>query len=327
MPTPRTPAVRLLAEFAFTVVPIVAGCTVFASLGGPHALMVVALPGAGPYPLDLPIAAVPLGQPPKRWPRDQQVLSRRDYRTTGAAPSYPIRSPQAMPLVLMKPRQIVRGFTYRGIVLEDAPAWSGARRRPAGWPELRAIVRAQEPLLSAPEPGCIRLCAVCRGPSGAGSARCFQCDLHEQCAAGSLADLVVPVAYAIKGALHARRLWQYKSPRMSQAAAAGAGVILRAMLLVFLRDHGSCLWQAAAAAGGTRVAVRPTHLAVVPTARGRPGEHPLRALVHDYLATPWAELTARPGGEQVRDLDPERFAAGPVPGAQVLLVDDTWTTG
>src|SRR6266566_1837523 len=40
MPTPLTPAVRLLAEFAFTVVLIVAGCTVVASLGGPHALMV-----------------------------------------------------------------------------------------------------------------------------------------------------------------------------------------------------------------------------------------------------------------------------------------------
>jgi hypothetical protein len=232
-----------------------------------------------------------------------------------------------MPVVLMKPRQIVRGFTYRGIVLEDAPAWSGARRRPVGWPELRAIVRAQQPLLSAPPPGCARLCAVCRGPSGAGSARCFECDLHEQCAAGSLADLVVPVAYAIKGAPHARRLWQYKSPRMSETAAAGAGVILRAMLLVFLRDHGSCLWRAAAAARGAHAAARPTHVAVVPTARGRPGEHPLRALVHGYLAAPWAELTARPGGEQVRDLDPERFTARQVPGARVLLVDDTWTTG
>lgn len=131
---------------------------------------------------------------------------------------------------------------------------------------------------------------------------------------------MVPVAFAIKGGPHAGRLWQYKSPRVTAAAGEIPAAILRAMLLVFLRDHGACLWRAAGTA-------RPTHLAVVPTARGRPGTHPLRALAHGYLACPWAALTARPADEQVRDLDPERFRAVPVRGARVLLIDDTWTTG
>jgi hypothetical protein len=97
--------------------------------------------------------------------------------------------------------------------------------------------------------------------------------------------------------------------------------MLRALLLVFLRDHGGCVWRAAGMPSG------PTHLAVVPTARGRPGPHPLRVLVDPYLACRWAELAALPGAHPVRDLDPGRFVAAPIPDARVLLLDDTWTTG
>ncbi|HEX9031381.1 MAG TPA: phosphoribosyltransferase [Streptosporangiaceae bacterium] len=196
---------------------------------------------------------------------------------------------------------------------------------PAGWDALRAVVRAQQPLLRAPRPGEPGLCRVCRGPSAGRGARCFQCDLHSQCAQGSLADLVVPVAFAIKGGAHARHLWQYKSARPG-ARAGEAAAKLRALLLVFLRDHGACLWRTASASC-PRAGAGPTHLAVVPTGRGRPGPHPLRALVDPYTRRPWAELSARPGGLQVRDLDPDRFAVAPVRGARVLLLDDTWTTG
>jgi hypothetical protein len=225
-----------------------------------------------------------------------------------------------MPVVLMKPGQIVRVFTYRGTVLE-APQ---PRGQPAcswvSWADLRAAVHAQQPWLSAPLAGCTRLCPVCRGPAGSGSARCFQCDLHWRCAAGNLADVVVPVAFAIKGTAHARRLWQYKSPRVAASDAAGQAATIRAMLLVFLRDHGPCLWRSAGSAP-------PTHVAVVPTARRRPGKHPLRSLLEGYLTLPWAGLVPMPDGERLRDLDPDRFRAAPLPGARVLLVDDTWTTG
>jgi hypothetical protein len=258
---------------------------------------------------DLPLAAMPSRQPPKRWRSGQHMLFRRDYRTTGAVPSQPIGSSQPMPAVLVKPRQIVRGFTYRGAVLNEALV-----------EQLRTQVRAQEPLLSAPQVTSSRLCSVCRGPTGRRSARCYGCDLHMQCAPGSLADVVVPVAFAIKGGSHARCLWQYKSERLAAEAVGRAALTVRALLLVFLHDHGPCLWRAADIPG-------PTHLAVVPTARGRPGTHPLRALIAEHLTGPWAELRARPGGEQVRDLDPGRFKARAIPGARVLLIDDTWTTG
>jgi len=223
----------------------------------------------------------------------------------------------------MIPSQNVRGFAYVGAVRElGAAVELGAFRAVplAGWPDLRALVRAQAPLLSAPRAGGPELCEICHGPAGHGSPRCFPCDLHLQCAQGSLADVVVPVAFAVKGGSHARHLWQYKSARPPVGTRDAAATMLRALLLVFLRDHGACLWRTARIAG-------PTHLAVVPTARGRPGVHPLRQLVEDYLTVPWAELSPRPGGEQVRDLDPDRFSAGPLPGARVLMIDDTWTTG
>jgi hypothetical protein len=188
------------------------------------------------------------------------------------------------------------------------------------WEWLRSRVRSQAPELSAPQPPGAGLCASCRGPARPGGTRCYQCDLHAQCAPGGLADLVVPVAYAPKGGLHARNLWIYKS---GHAGSGAARDVLRAMLVVFLRDHGPCVWQHAGMPA-------PTHLAVVPSGRGRggSGSHPLRELIAPYLAMPWAELSPRCGaGHPVRDLDPDRFGAPPLPGARVALLDDTWTSG
>lgn len=217
------------------------------------------------------------------------------------------------------------------------------------WGDLRSLVAAQAPTLSAPAsaalrtPGMPRLCLVCSGPAGRGSRSCYQCALHAQCADGSLADAVVPVTYALKGSAHARRLWLYKNPPRpagiggqkaavpadaASAAGVSAGAVsavaalsVLALLLVFLRDHGGCLWRRA----GWQA--RPTHLAVVPSARARPGPHPLRTLIAPYLRGPWAELSAEPDDERLRELDPDRFKSGPVPGSRVLLLDDTWTTG
>jgi hypothetical protein len=134
---------------------------------------------------------------------------------------------------------------------------------------------------------------------------------------------MVPVAFAVKGSEHAARLWQYKSDHAERDVAARAAACLLALLLGFLRDHSTCVWRAAGGPGPAW----PTHLAVVPSARGRAGAHPLHALVAPFLTGPWAEMIARPDSQRTRDLDPERFRAAPIPGASVLLLDDTWTTG
>jgi hypothetical protein len=134
-----------------------------------------------------------------------------------------------------------------------------------------------------------------------------------------LADAVAPVAYAPKGSRLARDLWLYKSAR---PGAGPAGAALRALLLVFLHDHGRQVWQRA----GMTV---PTHACVVPSCRGRPGPHPLQALLRGFLVLPWTMLFTEPGADLgARSLDPGRFRAErPLSGAAVLLLDDTWTSG
>src|SRR5258705_13158493 len=189
----------------------------------------------------------------------------------------------------MNPWQIVRGFACRGAVLDELRWPVPGNEALAGWPRLRALVRAQEPLLSAPQAMSSWLCAVCRGPCGRRSARCYQCDLHLQCAPGSLADVVVPVAFAIKGGSHARCLWQYKSVRLTAETVGRAALTVRALLLVFLNDHGPCLWRA----GGLPV---PTPPAVVAPARGEPARHPLRPLGGRPPTRPRGPAPRPPGG-------------------------------
>ena len=195
----------------------------------------------------------------------------------------------------------------------------GTAAGPASWDALRARARTAVAGLPAPPwpgPG---VCAACRGPLRRGYTRCFQCSLHAQSAPGMLADVVAPVAYAPKGGCLATNLWLYKSAR---PGAGEAGTALRALLLVFLHDHGRLVWQQA---GMTA----PTHACVVPSCRGRPGPHPLQALLREFLALPWAVLGIQPGADpSARALDPDRFRAPcPFPGASVLLLDDTWTSG
>ena len=187
------------------------------------------------------------------------------------------------------------------------------------WDILRARARAATAGLPAvPEPG-PGVCACCRGPSGHGFARCFQCCLHEESAPGLVADVVAPVAFAPKGSRLATDLWLYKSDR---PGAGKAGETLLALLLVFWRDEGPRVWRRA-----RRPA--PACACVVPSGRGRAGPHPLQTLVRGCLALPWARLLTRPGADAWgRALDPGRFRApGSVAGQVVLLLDDTWTSG
>lgn len=187
-----------------------------------------------------------------------------------------------------------------------------------GWKFLARSVRRQAPHLTAPPPGGQGLCAACRIPVRPGNVRCYQCGQHAETLPGLLADVVVPICYAAKGGEHARNLWLYKSARPGAGQAQAA---LRALLIVFLRDHGPCVWGSAGITG-------PSCLAVVPSGRGRAGPHPLRALAGPCLALPWASLDPRLRDEPcTRDLDADRFRAAPAAGADVALLDDTWTTG
>ena len=158
------------------------------------------------------------------------------------------------------------------------------------WEGLRAQARLPGAGLTGPGPPGHGQCATCRGPAGGGFARCFQCALHAEIAPGALADVVVPIAFAPKGSRYAQALWQYKSDRAwCSRAVCSARQALRALLLVFLHDHGPCVWRSAAMPV-------PTHVSVVPSSRGRPGGHPLRLLALPCVARPrpaWSRDRAR----------------------------------
>src|SRR5690348_1269527 len=147
---------------------------------------------------------------------------------------------------------------------EAAGEPAGATTRETTWETLRRRSRVYPP----EPPGRAGVCAVCRGPAGPGYARCYQCARHQALGPSLLADAVVPISYAVKGAAFAADLWRYKAGGAPSAGTAAARTSLLALLLAFLRDHGGCVWRQA---GMTA----PGCLAVVPTGRGRPRPHPL----------------------------------------------------
>jgi hypothetical protein len=250
-------------------------------------------------------AATVAGQRPELVERHQSVTWRR--RNVGHRP-YDRRMPPAPNSPQMS--------------LNGCASWRPRAGADGPWRVLRRAVAAQECWLHPPLPPGPGVCRACRGPARPDYLRCFHCGVHAQRAPGLLADAVVPVSYAVKGDRLAHDLWMYKS---ALAAAAPARTALLALLTVFLRDHCGCVWRLAGGAA-------PTHLAVVPSVRGRRGPHPLRALTAPVFALPWAELVLRPQPDppdpEDRDLSLELFAASrPLPRARVLLLDDTWTTG
>jgi hypothetical protein len=167
-------------------------------------------------------------------------------------------------------------------------------------------------------------CRTCRGPVRAGFARCYQCDVAHDRFGGLLADVVAPVAYAVKGSPLADDLWRYKS---GLPGAAEAGARLGSMLAGFLREHGGAVWRAAGMAG------EPGLAAVVPSGQGRPGTHPLLDLVASCVHLPVVPLLTAPSAVARGRGAGDAVAAGwvtvaaPVAGADVLLVDDTWVSG
>jgi len=158
----------------------------------------------------------------------------------------------------------------------------------------------------------------------AGFARCYQCDLAHGRFGELLADVVVPVAYAVKGGQLAADLWRYKS---GLPGAAEAGARLTAMLSGFLRERASRVWRSAGMTG------EPGLAAVVPSGQGRLGAHPLLGIVASCVDLPVVPLSAAHGASgRARGLGDGLAmdwltVAGPVAGTDVLLVDDTWVSG
>jgi len=188
------------------------------------------------------------------------------------------------------------------------------------WDAVRARVAQQVHYLRNPLKPAPSICYVCCGPVTGPWSRCYPCEQHLRAAQSGVADLVVPISYAVKGAQHAHGLAAYKAVRVPSLEIRGN---LLDLLMFFVKDHLGCVAEAA------RV-TRWSHIAVVPSTKNRAGQHPLRALIGDRMGLPWVDLSVNPRiHSDTREFRADWFKVsdGNIGGGRVLLIDDTWTTG
>lgn len=169
------------------------------------------------------------------------------------------------------------------------------------------------------EPG--RTCQVCCTPVD-GYQRCAPCNGHWKQHGVRLADLIVPLSYAINGQQSGLVLRQYKDNPREQVRRNHSVTVSR-VLFYGLVQHERCIESFV----GTPVNVRLT----VPSLSGRAGLHPLTSITDAMKATtPECRLVALPGSSPTRDVSEPRFYVTPVDavrGSHVLIIDDTWTSG
>lgn len=173
------------------------------------------------------------------------------------------------------------------------------------------------PLPPGPE-----VCQVCRGPAKVGYPTCWPCHETGRLLGNGVADAVVPVSLALKGEQYANELWRYKNaagPQQQHFRMGSAAVLWRFLVL-----HEKCLTDHCAIAAFDTVTT-------VPSTSGR-RDHPLRSMVADMVGTTRDRhrdlLTPTPEAADLgRSVSAERFASSALWGENVLLIDDTWTTG
>ncbi|ELP71293.1 hypothetical protein ACKI1I_02375 [Streptomyces turgidiscabies] len=173
------------------------------------------------------------------------------------------------------------------------------------------------PLL--PGPG---VCQVCRGTANAGYPSCRQCQTTGDILGEGVADVVVPLSLALKGEQYANELWRYKNAAGPQQQHFRMG--LAAVLWRFLALHENCVADHCAVSGFDTVTT-------VPSTSGR-ADHPLREMVADIVGVTRDRyrdlLTPTPGASALgRTASAGRYTSSALWGENVLLIDDTWTTG
>jgi hypothetical protein len=167
------------------------------------------------------------------------------------------------------------------------------------------------------EPGVT--CAVCAAPVD-GFTWCWRCQQDRRIP--GLADLVVPLTYAIGGTQSATLLWHYKDDPMRKVREQHT-LILNWLLYLAISLHERCVGEVV----GLPVSLRVT----IPSLSGRTGLHPFSALAQWMNAVNGSVLLApAPGAMCDRVVSCGKFVVAPdarLDGQHVLVLDDTWTTG
>jgi predicted amidophosphoribosyltransferase len=174
-----------------------------------------------------------------------------------------------------------------------------------------------------PGPG---VCAVCWRAVDPGYRLCYPCRIARDGYGRRLAEVVAPIALAVKRQQFAHELWHYKYDA-DELVRRRLAIRLAAVLWRFLGRHET---HVAEAAGVPQFDVVTT----VPGTRSRADEHPLVHIVGTLVGQ------TRDRYQPVLTLGPDASAEGRAVLANryratqamtghpaVLLVDDTWTTG
>jgi predicted amidophosphoribosyltransferase len=174
-----------------------------------------------------------------------------------------------------------------------------------------------------PGPG---VCAVCWTAVDPDFRLCFQCNTARTQFRRRLADVVVPIALAVKREQLAHELWHYKYD-VDTSVRARLGTRLASVLWRFLGEHEEHI---AENVGVPEFDVVTT----VPGTREHEGEHPLEHIVGTIVGQTKGRfeplLTRGPGaGASSHSLAADRYRPTRAlhNDPAVLLIDDTWTTG
>ena len=161
-----------------------------------------------------------------------------------------------------------------------------------------------------------RTCRVCATPAG-GYPLCWRCGDHQ--AFSLLADLVVPLAYAIDGTESAAVVRNYKNHPLRRERER-CGSIVGEVLRLGMSLHERCL---------VAVVGQPVFACVViPSMTSRFGVHPMMSIAESLGLV--GDVVLRPALDARCDrvVDAEKFVVeGAVTGRHVLVLDDVWTTG
>jgi predicted amidophosphoribosyltransferase len=192
---------------------------------------------------------------------------------------------------------------------DRVPAIARALARSAGG-YLRNTIR--EPHLT---------CATCTTPIPSDAERCRTCT--QRLGTTGIADLVVPLTYAVAGAPSHELVRDYKDD-FDPAVRARLSRVLEQLLFCAVVLHQNCIEHRIGRAIDRRL--------VIPSLSGRTGVHPLAAIatrMNAHTPTPALQRGAGATGERV--VSGEQFRLHPrdtdLRGEHVLLLDDTWTSG
>ena len=172
----------------------------------------------------------------------------------------------------------------------------------------------------------VGVCATCWTAVDPAYRRCFRCYNAHGAYGLRLADVVVPIALAVKREQLAHELWHYKYDPDANVRGR-LELRLAAVLWRFLGEHEACV-------AGTCDVPGFDIVTTVPGTRSRDGEHPLARITGTIVGQTkdrFERLLALGATYDVedREVHPDRYRATRMLAERpaVLLIDDTWTTG